>query len=514
MLIGYVSDENHSAVCGATVEIRRADQAWTLTSSASGALYGDLPEGDYEAILSCPGFGSKRTHLAIGPDGPHLFRLLSDGFLGYMWPNWCRSDASAEYRVHATEQFRLDLFRYGWTKEFIKSYGWCDEHGHRAMMQITPDGDYTGSGVGWNRTGYTLEFQKHGLPAPERSGLYYLHATTLGGRFTSFPWIISPATPASEICVLASTITWNAYNKFGGRSNYFSQDGLTGEPVVNARQDLGRYTTPDTWPFEETAAPLSFDRPAPNAVVPQEDAITDPIRGRMASGSTPGEWRLLGWLDREGFDYDLYSETELHFDRIPLESYRVLVLNTHPEYWTAQMYQRVKQWVHHDGGRLMYLAGCGMYAEVEFADEQTILCRREGEHTQRGESEAHLLGLAYTHSGFQSGAPYRVIEPNHWAFNGTGLARGDLFGSQSLHERCPGGASGHELDKICTDSPAHLEHLAKGTNPNDAGADLISYETESGGRVFSAGSLCWTLSLPIDDGVSAVTSNALRRMLQ
>ena len=182
--------------------------------------------------------------------------------------------------------------------------------------------------------------------------------------------------------MLASTITWNAYNKFGGRSNYFSQDGLTGEPVVNARQDLGRYTTPDTWPFEETAAPLSFDRPAPNAVVPQEDAITDPIRGRMASGSTPGEWRLLGWLDREGFDYDLYSETELHFDRIPLESYRVLVLNTHPEYWTAQMYQRVKQWVHHDGGRLMYLAGCGMYAEVEFADDP--LPPRGGTHAAGG----------------------------------------------------------------------------------------------------------------------------------
>jgi hypothetical protein len=155
-----------------------------------------------------------------------------------------------------------------------------------------------------------------------------------------------------------------------------------------------------------------------------------------------------------------------------------------------------------------------MYAEVEFADEQTILCRREGEHAQRGESEANLLGLAYTHSGFQSGAPYRVIDPDHWVFDGTGLARGDEFGSRSLHERCPGGASGHELDKICADSPANLEHLAKGTNPGDTGADMISYETESGGRVFSVGSLCWTLSLPIDDGVSAVTANALRHLLQ
>ena len=107
---------------------------------------------------------------------------------------------------------------------------------------------------------------------------------------------------------------------------------------------------------------------------------------------------------RVAVNHDIYSETELHFERLLLEAYRVLVLNTHPEYWSAPMYQRLKQWVHHEGDQLLYLAGCEMYAEVEFADEQTILCRREGEHTQRGESEACLLGLAYTHSGFQSGA--------------------------------------------------------------------------------------------------------------
>jgi hypothetical protein len=99
-------------------------------------------------------------------------------------------------------------------------------------------------------------------------------------------------------------------------------------------------------------------------------------------------------------------------------------------------------------------------------------------------------------------------------FADTGLATGDLFGHGSLHERCPGGASAHELDKISPDSPDHLRHLAKGTNPDDSGADLVSYDTESGGRVFSAGSLCWTLSLPIDDGISAVTANALRGMLE
>ncbi|GIT29708.1 MAG: hypothetical protein Ct9H300mP1_17540 [Planctomycetaceae bacterium] len=33
MLIGYISDENHSALCGAVVEFRQGDRSWTLTSS-------------------------------------------------------------------------------------------------------------------------------------------------------------------------------------------------------------------------------------------------------------------------------------------------------------------------------------------------------------------------------------------------------------------------------------------------------------------------------------------------
>lgn len=162
----------------------------------------------------------------------------------------------------------------------------------------------------------------------------------------------------------------------------------------------------------------------------------------------------------------------------------------------------------------MCLAGCGLYAEVEFVDEHAILCRREGEHTLRGESEAELLCVAYTHSGFQSGAPYRVLNASHWVLDGTGLTNGDRFGHHSLHERCPGGASAHELDKISPHSPDNIQHLAKGENSEQSGADMTIYETPSGGAVFAASSLCWTLSIPIDDGVSAITANVLRRFLR
>ena len=512
MLVGYVSDEDYVAIPDCQVLIEQEGTVCDVRSSANGAVYADVKAGLCRITLAAVGHSSKTVDLTVG-ESPVQFRLPTDQMYGMMWPKWSRSGEISEYCVHSTAAFRLDLWRYGWEKEWVRSYGWCDEHGPRAMTQILPDGDFTQTGVQWNRTGYTLEFQKHGLVAPDRGGLYFLHAQQKGGAGCVFPWIVSPPEPREQIAVLASTLTWNAYNRFGGRSNYFNQDGLPEIPVVNARQDLGRYLQPDEWPFGEHGAPLSFQRPEPDCQVPLGDQITDPIAGRMGSALAPGEWRLLGWLEREGFACDLYSETELHFDRIDLDRYRVLVLNNHPEYWTASMYHRVKEWVYQRGGKLVYPGGCGLYAEAELPDEATMLCRQEGAFDQRGESEANLLGVAYSHGGFQTGAPYRVLEGDHWVFAGTGLSTGDLFGHESLHERCPGGASAHELDKISPHSPPGICQLAKGENPEQSGAEMACFETPSGGAVFAAGSMCWTLALPIDAGVSAVTRNVLERYL-
>ena len=75
--------------------------------------------------------------------------------------------------------------------------------------------------------------------------------------------------------------------------------------------------------------------------------------------------------------------------------------------------------------------------------------------------------------GVMTAAPYRVLAADHWAFAGTGLGSGDMFGEASLHERIPGGASGHETDKISPSSPPGMEHLAKGLNPDDGGGDIV-----------------------------------------
>jgi N,N-dimethylformamidase len=536
-VIAYVSDEMYLAlpdvlaefepVSGGTVRI--------LRSSPRGAIYADLPPGEYRVVLAKSGYGSKTVVAKLCAGSPAHFRLLSDSLLGYMWPKWVRAGEKAEFRVHAVEQYQLSLWRYGLTRDLVRIVTWMDEHGPQANRQILPDVDFTQTGARWNTEGYS---SPPSLVAPERNGLYYLWARTPSGHAFSFPWIVAPAKPQARIAVLASTNTWNAYNNFGGRSNYVNADRLPDTPVVNARQDLDRYQNPAPFapwrPNDEEYRPLSFDRPEPNNHLIEDADVTEPVRGRTQCGQAPGEWRLYAWLEREGFEYDLYAEAYLHEGSLPLDSYNVLIAAVHPEYWSREMYLAVKDWVFGRGGRFLYLGGNGLNCEVRFGADGAMQClshlhSKQGEMGGRSpdgsveyesrmhrtlESEANLLGVVCTETGIMTSAPYRAVDTSHWVYAGTGLRNGDLFGQKTLHERIPGGASGHETDKRSPFSPPGTVLLAKGINPDNGGSEMVIHERANSGAVFSVGSITWVAALLVDDAVSTITRNVLNRFVR
>lgn len=530
MLIGYVSDERYVAIPDVLFEFRHSDGTVSVTrSTVSGRVDADLSPGSYEVVLGKSGFGSKIVQIEVGSTAPHHFRLLSDRLLGYMWPRCVRGGERAEFRVHAVEEYELELWRYGSQKEFIRRIGTFDEHGPRANMQITPDGDYTQTGVQWNKHGYTSKALSQFLEAPQRSGLYYLHARSKSGEFFSFPWVVAPQTPQSPVALLASDITWNAYNSFGGRSNYIHADCFPPTPTVNSRLELKRYTEAEHRTYDsDSYFPLSLDRPDPFNHIDDEEQLTDPIAGRQGCHLAAAEWRLMGWMERQGFGYDLYGETQFHFGEVPLDQYQVVVLSTHPEYWSKEMYYALKSWVFERGGRLMYLGGNGLNCEVEFLDDHRIVYQNtrwshsepqlapdgreyESRFDKRQESEANLLGVVFSFPGIMTAAPYEVVDASHWIFEGTGLNNGDCFGTASLHQRVPGGASGHETDKVSPQSPKNLQVLARGKNPDRGGAEIVQFSTPSGGEVFSVGSITWPASILVDEAVSQITANVLNR---
>jgi len=531
MLIGYVSNERYVALGDVQFEFRGKHGVVAARSNISGAVYADVSPGQYEVVLGRDGFGSKIVTVDVHEGSPYQFRLLSDGLLGYVWPKCVKSGERSEFRVHSFEEYELELWRYGAEKEFIRRIGTFDEHGPRATVQISPDGDYTQTGVEWNKHGYQSKALSQFVEGPERCGLYYLHSRSKSGSFFSFPWIVAPDKPRSKVAILASDINWNAYNSFGGRSNYINADQLPPAPIVNSRQQLKRYTEQEFRTYDsDTYLPLSLDRPDPYNHIDEHEQLTDPIAGRQGCHMAAAEWRLLGWMERKGFDYDLYSETQFHFDQFSLDDYKLLIISTHPEYWSNEMYQRLKSWVFERGGRLMYLGGNGLNCEVEFLDEHRIVYQNtnwshtdpefsvdgreyESRFDKRRESEANLLGVVFSFAGIMTAAPYEVKDADHWCYAGTGLKNGDTFGEKSLHQRIPGGASGHETDKVSISSPSNVRVLAKGLNPDNGGAEIVMHEPNGGGAVFSVGSICWPASILVDDAVSKITENVLKRFL-
>lgn len=533
MLIGYVSDEDFVAVSGALLEFEAPDgAARQAVSSASGAVRLDPAPapGEYRVVVACPGYGTKLTRVRLGAGPPVQIRLLRSRLLGYVWPKAVRAGDPYELRISSPHPYRCELWRYGATREFVAHLG-HGEHPPGATAQVTPDGDHTGTGVGWNQTGLSLgpglSAPPRLLSAPARSGLYAVHVLARDGSVTTCPWVVAPARPTADIAVVASDLTWNAYNAFGGRSNYLHAGGLPAAPDTNRRQTLPRYTTPahEEW-GRDAYPPLSFDRPEPENQIPLDERLDGPITWRDACALAAADWRLLGWLERAGYSADVYAETQLARGELDLTRYRVLVLGAHPEYWTVGMYEQVKSWVHDAGGRLVYLGGNGINCAVTLHDNASmtvlngnagVLEPRRAEVESRfglvHEPEARLLGVGYTRAGLFTAAPYQVLRPDHWAFARTGVGAGDLIGTRTLSTRFPGGASGHETDKLSPSSPAGVTVLARGTNPGSGGAEMATYSTGSGGAVFAAGSINFVTALPIDGVLDRLLRNVLTRFL-
>lgn len=533
MLIAYVSDEYYVAIPSAPYVIKTATgQSSSGLTDANGEIHAEIGAGEIELAVNHGGFGPKKVLARFETNNPIQLRLLSETLYGFVWPKWVKKGDPAEVLISSKSPYRAELWKYGKKKIKISNLGF-DSHPLGATMQRLEDGDFVGEGVNW-RDGIRFK-------APEHSGLYMVHIRNLSGEHISVPLIVSPKNPESEIAVLTSSITWNAYNNFGGRSNYVLASGLPSRPLLSRRIDLPRYQEDftgehDSWSTEEYPF-ISFKRPEPANQIPFEEQITDDISTRDACGLASAEWRTIGWLEEKQFTFDLYSEVQLHEDEIDLAKYRVLVLNCHPEYWSRKMFEKVKKWVHEEGGRLIYLGGNGINCEVELTSNGSMKVKN-GDYSQYFEDgkfrcfcempcvadyksrfttsvspESELLGISYTRTGLMTGAPYQVISPDHWVFEGTTLKAGELFGINSSHTRCPGGASGHELDKRDTFSPNNLELLAKGMNPDQSGAEMVTFTTESKGMVFSVGSISYPCSLNVDKGISKVTENVFRKFL-
>ena len=381
--------------------------------------------------------------------------------------------------VHApARRFSLQVIRFGAREETVffqpsipgaaQDYR-ADAHEHGARWRVS----------------YLLA-----IDARWKSGLYAARLADPGGASFDITFIVrnSGRPAAGTLAVLASTNTWQAYNDWGGTSLYRSEldDGL------------------------ERPSAFIVHSQRPNPAASPLGAV-----GHLANA----ELHVLGWLERNNVPFDLFADIDLHERPGLLQHYRSLLINTHSEYWSANMYQALEAF-QNGGGNLIYLSGNGLYWKAVITRQRMEVRFDHGRHTLTndtggrwrdfGRPEWRTLGISFTRAGYRAYyRPYRVIAPDHWIFEGTGVVAGDLIGCTGLNF---GGASGWELDKVDpAGRPPGLVHLAKGTNPWRGGADMVWFPHPGGGAVFSVGSITFGGSLAVDPVLSRMLLNVIAR---
>lgn len=353
---------------------------------------------------------------------------------GYCVPLSVSPGRRIEFKVSSTSDYSVTYLRLKRDASGNVGHAMMEPLNMGAAVQDTPT-DAWRTGRGWN-TSFALE-----IPVHWESGHYAAECVDVGGERFDIVFILRPQeTRLGNVAILANTNTWNAYNGWGGGSKY------DGAPVG------------------------SFERPCP---------VATPLNDGEINHLTRAELWIANWLEDAGYGVDLYSDSDFHKGIRDLQAYRVLILNTHPEYWTIEMLDNLENYLA-NGGSLAYLGGNGVFESCELPDNDNVAIfwggvRPQGIRPWISERLPHyfrnlspnprpergLLGVAFLFNNHidvpAKPGPYAVALADHRVFNGrrnasgARLGTGDLIGSTGLNHRANvgpdwGAASGWEMD--------------------------------------------------------------------
>src|SRR5215467_12925146 len=312
------------------------------------------------------------------------------------------------------------------------------------------------------------------IPADAVSGYYQAKLEIVGGAYAdavgSVALIVrqSPVAPASAVLVQVPVNTWEAYNRWGGKSLY--QFGTSMHAVE-----------------------VSFDRPFDQQL--------------FYNMVTKLELPWVRFLERNGIDVSY--QTDVDTDRAPgsLLHHRLVFAIGHDEYWTQRMRDAFNRALALSTN-LMFGSNSGEWRMRYATGRRTIVEWRDPSidpaHNRRldngffrtfGERECKLMGVEHRWAAQRDlTAPptsYTVVGPSSdpW-LAAAGLAPGDVIP----------GVVGYEWDSFIPGCFAGqvvrlMTALIPGSNGARHSADMVRATAPSGGRVFATGTmeLAWAL---------------------
>jgi len=415
-------------------------------------------------------------------------------------------------------KFEIEVARLGATREIV----WKKSDVPGAAQPVPEDA--SAMGCRWP------ESVRVPVGADWKSGYYEVvfRAADAGGKWThrgsrtatSSAWfIVRQAKPSStsKILLQLCTNTYNAYNNWGGFSVY----------AYNSLSNNQGHR-------------VSFERPGPSQF---------------------SRWELpfVIWAEKNGYALEFAANDDLEFRPEILANYKLVLSVGHDEYWSTPMRDNLESWIA-KGGNVAFFSGntCCWQVRTESEGRAFTCCKQNyhldpifasrdfktlstlWSHHLVNRPENQLTGVGFLFGGYRKShgqfmddpADYEVHRPDHWVFEGTGLKRGDRFGTKDtiVGYECDGceleWRNGLPFATHKDGTPKTFEVLSTCPvrwHPDDAewyekwekgrtGAACLGLYTNNG-TVFTAATTDWAHGLQGNDpSVMRITKNVLERL--
>jgi hypothetical protein len=252
---------------------------------------------------------------------------------------------------------------------------------------------------------------------------------------------------------------------------------------------------------------------------------------------------FISWLERNGYAPHYCTDWDLQFDPAVLDDYSLLLSVGHDEYWSPEMRRAIERHIKR-GRNVAFFSGniCGY--RIHFTDENTAFtCAKAPPSAQSPERwvrdswfefepENKVTGVAIKLAGGwwdgkRETLGYTVQHSQHWVFQGTELADGDVFGADEafplIGYEADGAAytwrNGRAVVTGEFGTPQDFAILGFATlgdgwvaSMNGAAATMGIYSSTRGGIVFQGATTDWPILVPRNGHVAAITRNVLDRL--
>lgn len=331
----------------------------------------------------------------------------------------------------------------------------------------------------WKRT-LTFKVGRDWTP-----GFYLIASVSAKGNIESIaPLIVRSPLASSNLVLVHSTLTWDAYNQFGGRSLYLGPGGS----VVARRLERSRVVSLDR-PFAGSGA-LHIDR----------DGIT-----------------LVQFLEKQGLNVDQISDIDLHQWPSISTHYNGIVFGGHAEYFTRRMFDTIAA-DRNMGINLAFLGANNAYWQTRLEsspigpNRHVIVYRRTTEDPVTAYDQVtvefqdphvntppNLLTGTTTHGVHVYGSLHAVVIPR-WLKIPAGSSIDGISGDTEIDATAQNAAEPNKVHVLFT---GKLKFRDPGPSTDEEESKIrkvpveqtVWFTTPSGGAVFDAGLTTWTCNL-------------------